>query len=96
MNGHKKAENDLEYELFHLEMAWIIFECLKIQEFCLNLDFLQATHYIHFVILQWFWLIFWQKMDSQTPRVNFFHVKNVQAKFQLKIPTLSKNDCSAT
>ena len=96
MNGQKKAENDLEYELFHLEMAWIIFECLKIQEFCLNVDFMQATHYIHFVILQWFWLIFWQKMVLKTPKVNFFHVKNVQTKFQLKIPTLSKNDCSAT
>ena len=52
MNDQKKAENDLEYELYHLEMAEIIFECLKIQEVCLNLDFLQATHYIHFVILQ--------------------------------------------
>ena len=91
MNGQKKAENELEYELFCLEMA-----CLKIQEFCLNVDFMQATYYIHFVILQWFWLFFWQKMDSQTPRVNFFHVKNVQAKFQLKIAFLSKNDCSAT
>ena len=35
-------------------------------------------------------------MASKTPRVNFFHVKNVQTKFQLKISTLSKNDCSAT
>ena len=26
MNGQKKAENELEYELFHLEMAQIIFE----------------------------------------------------------------------
>ena len=52
MNGQKKDENELEYELFHLEMAEIIFECLKIQEFCLIVDFLQATHYVHFVILQ--------------------------------------------
>ena len=29
-------------------------------------------------------------MASKTPRVNFFHVKNVQTKFQLKISTLSK------
>ena len=52
MNGQKKAENELEYELFHLEMARIIFECLKIQEFCLIVDFLQVTHYINFAILQ--------------------------------------------
>ena len=52
MNGRKKAENELEYELFHLEMSQIIFECLKIQEFCLIVDFSQTTHYIHFVILQ--------------------------------------------
>ena len=41
-------------------------------------------------------IIFLAKMDSKILRVNFFHVKNVQAKFQLKIPTLSKNNCSAT
>ena len=54
MNGQKKAENDLEYELFHLEMATTIFVCLKIQEFCSFLDFLQETHYTCFVILQRF------------------------------------------
>ena len=37
-----------------------------------------------------FLLIFWQKMDSQTPRANFCHKMNVQKKFQLKIQTLSK------
>ena len=37
-----------------------------------------------------FWTLFWDKKDLLNP------VKNVQKKFQLKIPTLSKNDCSAT
>ena len=48
MNGQKKAENDLEYELFHLEMAGTIFECLKIQEFCLLLDF--CKQHITFIL----------------------------------------------
>ena len=43
-----------------------------------------------------FWLIFGQKMDPTTHGANFFHKRNAQEKFQLKIPTLSKNDCSAT
>ena len=67
MNGQKKAENDLEYKLFHLEMAWIIFKCLKILEFCLIVDFLQATYYINLEILQWFWLMFWQKNGLTNP-----------------------------
>ena len=35
-------------------------------------------------------------MDSTTPRANYFGLRNVQKKFQFKIPTLSKNDYSAT
>ena len=35
-------------------------------------------------------------MDLQTPRANFCHKMIVKKEFQLKIPTLSKNDCSAT
>ena len=35
-------------------------------------------------------------MDSTTPRVNYFPLRNVQKKFQLKIPTLSRNYYSAT
>ena len=40
--------------------------------------------------------IFWQKIPSHTCRINFLHKRIVHKKFQLKIPTLSKNDCSAT
>ena len=43
-----------------------------------------------------FWLIFGQKIASHTCRSDFLHKWIVHKKFQLKIPTLSKNDCSAT
>ena len=43
-----------------------------------------------------FWLIFEQKIASHTCRSDFFHKWIVHKKFQLKIPTLSKNNCSAT
>ena len=35
-------------------------------------------------------------MAFHTRRVDFLHKRIVHKKFQLKIPTLSKNDCSAT
>ena len=37
-----------------------------------------------------FLLIFWQKMNSQTPRANFCQKMDIQKNFQLKIPTLRK------
>ena len=40
--------------------------------------------------------IFGQRMASHACRVDFLHKRIVHKKFQLKIPTLSKNDCSAT
>ena len=43
-----------------------------------------------------FELIFGQEMDSKASSANFFHIRIVHKKFQLKIPTLRKNDCSAT
>ena len=46
-----------------------------------------------------FWTIlthFWAKMDQTTLGANFFHKRNAREKFQLKISTLSKNNCSAT
>ena len=38
---------------------------------------MRAAHYIHFVILQWFWLIFWQKSE-------FFSFKECPNKISAK------------
>ena len=43
-----------------------------------------------------FWTFFGQRMASHACRVDFLHKRIVHNKFQLKIPTLSENDCSAT
>ena len=43
-----------------------------------------------------FWTFFGQRMASYSCRVDFLHKRIVHNKFQLKIPTLSENDCSAT
>ena len=43
-----------------------------------------------------FWKFFGQRMAPYACRVDFLHKRIVHNKFQLKIPTLSKNDCSAT
>ena len=63
----------------------IVFEHLKTEKFCSFSNFLKNICKILILILGAFWLIFGQKVDSTTPRANFFHKRNDQEKFQLKM-----------
>ena len=51
---------------------------------------------IQIAIFWLFWLIFGQKMASHTHRIDFLQERIAHKKFQVQIPTLSKNNCSAT
>ena len=80
------------YEL----LVQYVFEYLKAHDICPVLDFQQAMCNIQIAIFWLSWLIFGQKTVLYTHRVNFLHKRIVHKKFQLKFPTLNKNDCSAT
>ena len=92
----EKAENDLKNWFLWLETAWIIFKCHNFPKISPFLIFKEEVKTMVFLVFPYFDLIFGQNMDSKAPSTNFCHKRIVHKKIQLKIPTLRKNDCSAT
>ena len=87
----KRSKNGLKIYWISKKLLWLYLNTLKLRNFVnFKIFYKILTKFLSF------WLTSGEKMDSTTPRANYFPLKNVQKKFQLKIPALSKNDYSAT